>query len=83
VFTCPRCGMEDLKRSHARGLERLFRSLSSYRVYRCADCKWRGWLATAESPWRGFLRKCARAAFLLAIVLLTAATAWLITKAFS
>ncbi|MFN0123619.1 MAG: hypothetical protein ACKV2V_24220 [Blastocatellia bacterium] len=42
---CPECG-SDAKRSHSRGIkERIFKSLSGYRIYRCKDCSWRGWLS--------------------------------------
>ena len=83
MLSCPQCGLERIKRSRARGIERLFKTVSSYRVYRCHDCKWRGWLPTGESPWPRVLRKSARAMLLFAIVILTAITAWLITRALS
>lgn len=83
MFPCPRCGVENLARSHARGLERLLKTLSSYRLYRCADCLWRGWLPTGESPWPGILKRCARAMLLFTLVILSALTAWLITRFFS
>ena len=83
MLACPRCGVESLRRSHARGLERPFRTLSCYRTYRCPDCGWRGWLPTGESPWLDIFKKSVRAILLLVIIILTAATAWLITKAVS
>jgi len=80
MLTCPRCGVDSLRRSHARRFERIIRALSSYRIHRCLNCKWRGWLLTGESPWPGVLSKSARALLVFAIVILTAITAWLITR---
>jgi hypothetical protein len=81
MLACPRCGVEKLRRLRARGLERIFRTLSSYRKYRCSDCEWRGWLPTGEGPWLGIFKRAVRAILLLVIIILTAVTAWLITKA--
>jgi predicted RNA-binding Zn-ribbon protein involved in translation (DUF1610 family) len=78
MLTCPRCGVDSLRRSHARRLEKLFRTLSSYRIYRCSNCKWRGWLPTGESPLPRIVKKSVRALLVFAIVILTAITAWLI-----
>jgi predicted RNA-binding Zn-ribbon protein involved in translation (DUF1610 family) len=83
MLSCPQCGVERIKRSRARGIERLIRTFSSYRIYRCPDCKWRGWLATGESPWGGIFKKTVRMILVFAIVILTAITAWLITRALS
>ena len=83
MLTCPHCGLERIRRSRARGLERLFRVLSSYRVYRCSDCEWRGWLSAGENPWPGIFKKSARMILLFAIAILTAVAAWLITIAIS
>lgn len=42
---CPNCGGR-AHRSHHRGLiELIFKSVSSYKPYRCSDCNWRGWAA--------------------------------------
>ena len=80
MLTCPRCRVGSLRRSQARRLEKLIRSASSYRIYRCLNCRWRGWLATGENPWPRIVRKFARAVLVFAIVILTAITAWLITR---
>jgi DNA-directed RNA polymerase subunit RPC12/RpoP len=46
---CPQCGGRT-HRSHAnRFHERLIRSLTSYKVYRCHECGWRGWLRNRKS----------------------------------
>jgi FlaA1/EpsC-like NDP-sugar epimerase len=42
---CPRCRVGQLHRSHARTLpERITKSFTAGRLYRCNDCHWRGWL---------------------------------------
>jgi FlaA1/EpsC-like NDP-sugar epimerase len=42
---CPRCRVGQLHRSHARTLpERIAKSFTAGRLYRCNDCHWRGWL---------------------------------------
>jgi FlaA1/EpsC-like NDP-sugar epimerase/predicted RNA-binding Zn-ribbon protein involved in translation (DUF1610 family) len=42
---CPKCGSSTLFRSKARNLpERMRRSLSAQRLFRCTKCQWRGWL---------------------------------------
>jgi predicted RNA-binding Zn-ribbon protein involved in translation (DUF1610 family) len=44
-MVCPECG-ENVHRSHTHSVfERLFRTVSSYRPYKCTGCGWRGWLA--------------------------------------
>ena len=83
MLNCPQCGAPNIKRSRARGLERLFKRLSSYRSYRCSGCKWRGWLNTGENPWPGIFKKSKRAILFLATVLLIAVAAWLIAETFS
>jgi len=42
---CPRCPDGHVRRSKARSLaERIRREFTSERLYRCAECGWRGWL---------------------------------------
>lgn len=42
---CPTCHSSALHRSRARTLsERMRRNYSAKRLFRCADCNWRGWL---------------------------------------
>ena len=42
---CPRCPDGHVRRSRARSLpERIRREFTSERIYRCAECGWRGWL---------------------------------------
>ena len=41
---CPACGWR-VHHSHARGVkEKLIRAVTSYKLYRCRECGWRGWL---------------------------------------
>ena len=64
---CPACG-ESIHRSHTRGLkERLVKSLSSYRTYRCHDCGWRGWLKREQINKRSFTLKT-KVSIVLALV---------------
>ncbi len=45
---CPRCGAH-IHRSHTRGFgERLVRTFTSHKVYRCYECNWRGWLRKGD-----------------------------------
>ncbi len=43
---CPSCGnTEKVHRSHSIYLwERIFKLVSNYKLYRCHNCGWRGWL---------------------------------------
>ena len=82
MVLCPQCGGTQLKRSRARGPERLFKSLSSYKTYRCSDCKWRGWLSTGRGPWAGILKKSKPAILFLGSAVLIGAATWLIAEAF-
>lgn len=43
---CPHCGKtERIHRSHSRGfIEKVVKSVTPYKIYRCHDCNWRGWL---------------------------------------
>ncbi|MEW6129407.1 MAG: hypothetical protein AB1757_20370 [Acidobacteriota bacterium] len=42
---CPECGYP-LHRSHSRGFnEKLIRSLTKAKIYRCHECEWRGWVS--------------------------------------
>jgi predicted RNA-binding Zn-ribbon protein involved in translation (DUF1610 family) len=44
-MVCPACGI-NVHRSHSRhALERFVRSFSSYKLYKCSGCGWRGFLA--------------------------------------
>ncbi len=46
---CPACQSWALNRSRARTLaERMRRNYSDKRLFRCADCDWRGWLVPME-----------------------------------
>jgi FlaA1/EpsC-like NDP-sugar epimerase len=46
---CPKCQSVALHRSRARTLsERVRRNYSAKRLFRCADCDWRGWLIPLE-----------------------------------
>jgi hypothetical protein len=46
VTICPNCGKpEKVHRSHTRGLmEKIFKTATPYKVFRCHGCNWRGWL---------------------------------------
>lgn len=49
---CPQCG-EHTHRSHTRGFgEKLVKTLTSHKTYRCHDCGWRGWLRAGDSSKR-------------------------------
>ena len=43
---CPHCGKtERVHRSHARGtIENFIKTVTPYKIYRCHDCNWRGWV---------------------------------------
>ena len=46
---CPRCRKHRLHRSRARTIpERVRRSFSARRLFRCDQCQWRGWLIPLE-----------------------------------
>jgi hypothetical protein len=46
---CPKCRSSRLHRSRARSLpERVRRTFSARRLFRCDDCQWRGWLVPLE-----------------------------------
>ena len=47
---CPRCGSERLSRSHTRWSERPHRWISGALVYRCRECRWRGWDPDDRTP---------------------------------
>ena len=83
MIACPKCESPEIMRSRARGAERLFKSLTSYRAYRCSACKWRGWLQTGKSPWLGVMKTVKRAAMLIASALLIGLATWLIARALS
>jgi hypothetical protein len=54
---CPECGCL-LHRSHSRtSFEKLFKSVSSQRLYRCHECGWRGWLNSKVKPQPAPLKK--------------------------
>ena len=47
---CPKCG-GPVHRSRTRGFsEKLVKTLTANRTYRCFDCGWRGWLETTDIP---------------------------------
>lgn len=47
---CPACGWR-IHHSHTRGLqERFVRAVTSYKMYRCRECGWRGWMGKASTP---------------------------------
>ncbi len=49
---CPQCGGRT-HRSHTNSLsERLIKALTSYNVYRCRECGWRGWLRNRKASKR-------------------------------
>ena len=49
--SCPKCRSTRVHRSRARSVtERLLRDWKTDRLFRCADCGWRGWLAPLEFP---------------------------------
>jgi transposase-like protein len=51
-MVCPRCGGR-IHRSHTRGFrEKLVKTLTLHKTYRCLECGWRGWLRTGDSPKR-------------------------------
>ncbi|HJQ68491.1 MAG TPA: hypothetical protein VKA70_05950 [Blastocatellia bacterium] len=57
TLPCPDCGGH-IHRSHTRGFnERLVRSLTPYRTYRCHECGWRGWLTKSNSILRPQTRR--------------------------
>ncbi len=46
---CPQCAGHT-HRSHTRGFsEKLAKTLTSHKPYRCHECGWRGWLRTGDS----------------------------------
>jgi predicted RNA-binding Zn-ribbon protein involved in translation (DUF1610 family) len=46
---CPDCSAY-LYRSHTRGFkEKIVRVFSSYKIYRCHDCGWRGWFGRSKT----------------------------------
>lgn len=46
---CPQCGSR-IHRSRTRGLsERVVKTLTPFRTYRCHDCGWRGWSGASDS----------------------------------
>jgi hypothetical protein len=48
---CPSCRGEQLRRSKARRFdERLRKSYTLKRIFRCQECGWRGWLVPLERP---------------------------------
>lgn len=46
---CPDCGGR-IHRSHTRGLnEKLVKTFTPYRTFRCHECGWRGWLTKSDT----------------------------------
>jgi len=49
AMLCPQCGAHT-HRSHTRGFgEKLVKTLTSHKTYRCHECGWRGWLGTGDT----------------------------------
>lgn len=49
VLLCPECGRE-VYRSRSRGFkEKLIKTFSRYRAYRCLECGWHFWCAEGGS----------------------------------
>lgn len=45
---CPACGWH-VHHSHTRGFrEKFVRTLTSYKMYRCRECGWRGWIGKSD-----------------------------------
>ncbi|HKY03972.1 MAG TPA: hypothetical protein VJQ56_03735 [Blastocatellia bacterium] len=63
-----------MHRSHARGpAERIIKSLTRYRPYRCLRCGWRGWLTEVARPgirWRSVLKDVVSMLVVIFLVLL-------------
>jgi len=65
---CPQCSGRT-HRSHANSFyERLIKAWTSYNVYRCRECGWRGWLRNRKSSSMG--RHTARTIIGLLVTLL-------------
>ena len=48
---CPRCRTTEIHRAKVTSaIARLRKRLSGKRFYRCADCRWTGWLHPLEVP---------------------------------
>ena len=42
---CPECEEFSLYRSKSKNLkEKVFKKITRYKLYRCRECEWRGWL---------------------------------------
>jgi predicted RNA-binding Zn-ribbon protein involved in translation (DUF1610 family) len=45
---CPACGWR-IHHSHTRGVkERFVRAVTPFKMYRCRECGWRGWMSKAS-----------------------------------
>jgi predicted RNA-binding Zn-ribbon protein involved in translation (DUF1610 family) len=54
---CPDCGGR-IHRSHTRGFnEKLIKTFTPYRAYRCHECGWRGWLTKNDTILRPETRR--------------------------
>ncbi|HKP11142.1 MAG TPA: hypothetical protein VJZ91_03500 [Blastocatellia bacterium] len=64
---CPACGWR-IHHSHTRGFkEKLIRAVTPYKMYRCRDCGWRGWVS---KPSDGVSKQRLRAAISVIVALL-------------
>ncbi len=56
-FACPKCGKVNvLKRSRPRSImERVIKTTTIYKLYRCHNCGWRGYRSTIMLTWQSFL----------------------------
>ena len=70
---CPQCG-HHIHRSRTRGfVEKLIRVATGYRVYRCHQCGWRGWILRKRiRDARRLLQTSIALLLVLAIVILLA-----------
>ncbi|MBI1939020.1 MAG: hypothetical protein HYS25_12990 [Ignavibacteriales bacterium] len=58
-----------LQKSHARNMtEQIIKKLSFYKIYRCKECGWRGYISTITFSWQAF-----KAAFVYAFLILITA----------
>ncbi|HXG67818.1 MAG TPA: hypothetical protein VNO70_22145 [Blastocatellia bacterium] len=80
-FECPRCG-EAVYRSHSHGFrEKLVKAATRYRLYRCHECGWRGWLAKETPGLRvRWLRAIGQGALVLAVIVFVTLLALYITS---
>ena len=50
---CPKCGQQTLRRSRSKSKFEVFlkriKSINPYRLYRCHNCTWRGWMSKVRA----------------------------------